>query len=199
MEVPPRDFSERPIIAFLMLQGCRPGEVRALKCKDVNLHAGTITVARTWSRKVLRDRRKGRGAKAYVFPIHEELLDYIADRVNGSLPEAWLFSNPRTGRNYTEPGLKKLWHRIREKAELGKNIRLYDATRHSFASNLINKGDSLYMVSQLLGHSDTRTTEKYSHASILGKRTTLAKLSLKNVFPLGSDRAVEEKSKYKAK
>jgi integrase len=27
----------KPIIAFLMLHGCRPSEARALKCKDVDL------------------------------------------------------------------------------------------------------------------------------------------------------------------
>jgi site-specific recombinase XerD len=92
-----------------------------------------------------------------------------------------------------------VWNGVRKRAEIGPDLRLYDATRHSFASQLVNLGTSIFTVSKLLGHSSVKMKEKYSHASILGKRTTLAKLSLKNVFPLGSDRAVEEKSKYKAK
>jgi hypothetical protein len=38
-----------PIIAFLMLHGCRPGEARALRCKDVNLRDSSITFSATFS------------------------------------------------------------------------------------------------------------------------------------------------------
>ncbi len=185
---------DKPIFAFLILQGCRPAEARALKCKDVNIEAGTVTINRTWSYTVLREQRKGRGAQPVVIPIHRELYEYISQRVRGSLPEAWLFANPRTGRHYTDASLRRVWENVKKKANIS-GLRLYDITRHSFASNLINQGDSIYMVSQLLGHTDIRTTQKYSHASIQGKRMTLDKLSLKKVITLGSDRAVAEGKK----
>lgn len=35
--------------------------------------------------------------------------------------------------------------------------------RHSAASNLVNSGQSLYVVAKVLGHSQTRTTERYAH------------------------------------
>jgi integrase len=57
-----------PMIAFLMLQGCRPGEARALTCKDVNLRDSMITVSATFSEGVYREKRKGRGAKSYENP-----------------------------------------------------------------------------------------------------------------------------------
>ena len=37
------------------------------------------------------------------------------------------------------------------------------ALRHSAASNLVNAGQSLYVVAKVLGHSQTRTTERYAH------------------------------------
>jgi integrase len=66
-----------PIIAFLMLQGCRPGEARALRCKDVNLRDSMITVSATFSGGVYREKRKGRGAKSYEIPIHPEMLEFV--------------------------------------------------------------------------------------------------------------------------
>jgi len=35
--------------------------------------------------------------------------------------------------------------------------------RHTFASHLVQRGCSIYKVSQLLGHLDIKTTEVYAH------------------------------------
>ena len=45
---------------------------------------------------------------------------------------------------------------------LNDNIHFH-ALRHSFASRLIQKGVSLFVVKELLGHEDIKTTQIYSH------------------------------------
>ncbi len=171
----------KPLIAFLMLHGCRPGEARALKCKNVDLEHRSITIAATFSGGVYCERRKGRRARILVIPIHGEMFDYLSERVRNSLPEAFVFVNPRTERPYTEHKLLEVWSRVRTAAGVSKELRLYDASRHSFASQLVNSGVSLFTVSKLLGHSSTKMTEKYSHANIESMRTELSKLSLKKI------------------
>jgi site-specific recombinase XerD len=42
------------------------------------------------------------------------------------------------------------------------DIRIHDL-RHSFASIAVSGGDSLYLVGKLLGHRQSRTTERYAH------------------------------------
>jgi integrase len=169
----------KPIIAFLMLHGCRPGEARALKCKDVDLENGSITIAATFSGDVYCARRKGKRSKVLVMPIHPEIWDYVADRIESSLPEAFVFTDPDTGHHYREHKLPYIWDKVRKAAGISEELRLYDASRHSFASQLVNQGVSLFKVSRLLGHSTQKMSEKYSHASIEGLRTELSKISLK--------------------
>ena len=148
---------DKPLIGFLMLHGCRPSEGRALKVKDVDIKAQTITISSTFSGHVYREKRKGRGARPVTIPIHPELFDVSRARVTGNLPEAFLFVNGK-GRYYSESKLKRIWDTVREKAGIDKSLRLYDATRHSYASQLANSGTSIFKISRLLGHSSIKMT-----------------------------------------
>jgi integrase len=42
------------------------------------------------------------------------------------------------------------------------DLRIHDL-RHSFASIAVSGGDSLYLVGKVLGHRQSRTTERYAH------------------------------------
>lgn len=184
----------RPFIIFLMLHGLRPGEARALRCKDVNLAEESITVRATFSNGIYRERRKGKQSIPFTIPIHPEMFDFIRERVRNNLPEAYAFVNPRTGRYYSETGLKLIWQAARKAAGLPETVRLYDATRHSLASQLVNAGTSLYTVSKLLGHSTTRMTEKYAHTHIESLRADIRKLSLRKKATV-PEVSLREKSK----
>ena len=168
---------DKPIIGFLMLHGCRPSEARALRCKNVNLDNRSITISATFSGRVYREKRKGKRSKSVTIPLHHEMFDYIASRVKNNLPEAYVFTN-RQGRHYSENALRRIWDSVRTAANLDKSLRLYDVTRHSLASNLVNSGTSLFKVSRLLGHSSTRMTEKYAHSEVENLRADLNKISL---------------------
>ena len=186
---------DKPIIAFLILHGCRPSEARALKCKNVDLRTQTITISATFSGRVYREKRKGRKSKSVTIPIHPEMLEYIKDKVKNNLPEAFLFINSK-GSYYSENKLRRIWAAVREKVAIGKDLRLYDATRHSFASQLVNSGTSLFNVSKLLGHSSTKMTEKYAHQNIESLKADIKKLSLKKVITVTrpSPKAIEGKN-----
>ena len=66
------------------------------------------------------------------------------------------------------------WKKIRAQAGM-PDLRLHDL-RHSYASYLVNNGVSLYVVQELLGHSQPRTTQRYAHLprSTLNEAANLA-------------------------
>ena len=168
----------KPFFTFSMLHGIRPGESRALKVKHVNLERESLLINSTFSGKFIREKRKGRGAKAVEIPIHPEMLNYFVDRVRNNLPEAFIFVHARTGRPYTASRIGKIWSKVRKKLNMPKTIRFYDITRHSVASQLADKNVSSFLIKNLLGHSTITTTEKYMHKNINGMRTAISLLSL---------------------
>ena len=169
---------DKPIFAFLFLSGCRPAEARALKVKDVDLQNGTVTIRTTFSKNIERPHRKGKKSPSIVIPIHPELLPVLEQTIQGKTPEAYVFINPRAQRPYSQDALKRIWNNVRKKINLDKSFRLYDATRHSLASNLVNLNVPISKISRLLGHTNTRTTEKYAHVDIQSLRKDLEKVSI---------------------
>lgn len=57
--------------------------------------------------------------------------------------------------------IQKIWNDIRCEADL-HDLRIHDL-RHNFASTAVSSGQSLYLVGKLLGHSQSQTTQRYSH------------------------------------
>ena len=55
------------------------------------------------------------------------------------------------------------WNTARKKAGLPE-VRMHDL-RHSMASNMVNSGRSIYEVAKVLGHTQLKTTQRYSHLS----------------------------------
>lgn len=74
--------------------------------------------------------------------------------------------------------LRRVWAKARTKAGFPENIRLYDATRHSVASQLANQNVSIFQIQNILGHTTVKTTEKYMHKNIDSLRGALSHLSL---------------------
>jgi site-specific recombinase XerD len=76
----------------------------------------------------------------------------------GSSP--FLFPSTRAPKGHVME-FRRAWQTICHDAGL-KDFRIHDC-RHSFASFIISKGVSLKIIGDLLGHSQTRTTERYAH------------------------------------
>lgn len=141
-------------IELLLLTGARRNEITQARWEHVNLQQKTLLVPLSKS------------GKPRTISLNKAAC-YLISRLPSRGESPWLFPSPITGRPY--PALYYPWVRIRKRAGL-TNLRLHDL-RHSYASNLVNGGVSLYVVQQLLGHTNPRTTQRYAHL----EQETLAK------------------------
>ncbi len=73
----------------------------------------------------------------------------------------YVVANPKTKKPYVS--IFCSWNTARKQAGL-PDVRMHDL-RHSFASNLVNSGRSIYEVARALGHSQIKTSSRYSHLS----------------------------------
>jgi len=59
-------------------------------------------------------------------------------------------------------------------------LELYQAARHSVASIAASSGVSIAIIKEVLGHTDIRTTQKYSHVNVLSQSQVFAAQNGKN-------------------
>lgn len=133
-------------IELLLLTGARRNEVTQAKWDYVDFEKKTLFVPLSKS------------GKPRFIALNEPALQLLS-AWKALAKNDWVFPSDRTDRPC--PALFYPWDRIRKRAGL-PDVRLHDL-RHSYASFLVNNGVSIYVVQQLLGHTQTRTTQRYSH------------------------------------
>jgi integrase len=159
----------RFVFYFLTRQGVRPGEAVAIKWGDIDLKLGTLTVKRAMSNRKIVERTKT--GKITTRLLHPDILDTLRNIPTG-LPHSYIFINPNSRKPYLTDTLQKIWRKACKKVNI--DIKLYEATRHSVASMAASSGVSMAIIKEVLGHTDIRTTQKYSHLDVLAQSQVFA-------------------------
>jgi site-specific recombinase XerD len=152
----------RDILICALDTGMRRSEMFELRWKDVDLKKSALRVV------------KSKTGKAREIPIGDRLL-IVLKRLRTSQSGDHVFISPKTGEKLTK--VDTAFRRALERSGIKhRGYRLHDC-RHSFASRLIEQGESPFTVQELLGHSSIRTTQRYAHPGAQSKRDAIKKLA----------------------
>lgn len=152
--------------AFLgACMGIRPGELRALDVRDYDVDARELTIARALKTPRATDRPgPTKGLRARTLPVSDALARWIEVHRLESAPDAPLFPNPSgrsSGKRWHANPLREEW--MRACRVIGVHVGMYEGTKHSVATELVERGVDLGLVQRVLGHADRRSTDHYTH------------------------------------
>jgi len=208
IELLPAPWNE--VASLLYGSGLRISEALQLRVKDLDSHAGTVTV------------RGGKGDKDRVTLLPKAIIPALAiryridraiyddDRRDGrpgvELPEGVATKYPRAGVEWpwfwvfpapgesTDPesrivrrhhvhesGFAKALKIATSRARINKRITAH-SFRHGFATSYLSAGGTIQELMELLGHTNIRTTEIYLHC--LPQLASRVSSPLDNIIPI---------------
>ena len=141
------DIQVANLVRFALFTGMRRGEIFNLKWSDIN-----------FQKKIIRIRNP-KGGQDVTIPLNEPT-------------EKVLTTHPNIGSDYVFPGLKggrrnnctRPMKRIKEKADLPDDFRMFHGLRHVYASQLASSGKvDLYTLQTLMTHKSPLMTQRYAH------------------------------------
>lgn len=148
--------------------GMRLNEILNIKWSWINFSQDIITVKNS-------DDFKTKSKSERIIPIHHKVKSILLGYFPlGTQPKNDLIFYRKNNIKLNGEFISKQFKEAVRAAELNDDIHFH-TLRHSFASNLVQRGVNLYVVKELLGHENIRTTQVYSH---------LAQSSLSNAICL---------------
>ena len=149
------NFKHKTALTLIYACGLRRGELLNLKLKDLDSKRLTISI------------KNGKGQKDRVLPVSEKIMDMIIKYYRMYLPINYLIEGQIKGSQYSETSLEKIFYKYLGRVYKKHNFTLH-CLRHSYATHLLESGVSLRYIQELLGHKNSKTTEIYTHVSMIG-------------------------------
>lgn len=146
----------KDIFTTAFYTGLRLGELINMRWSWIEFDENQITVK--CSNEFITKSKKER-----IVPMCNKVKTLLKYRSNNSkpLPNEVVFYRIR-GRKLHQETISKQFKLAVRKSNLNEKIHFH-SLRHSFASLLAQRGVSLYIIKELLGHEDLATTQIYSH------------------------------------
>lgn len=159
------DFYHYFLTAFRT--GARMGEILALEWQDINWKRNYLIVRKSFRKGKVTPPKNGKSRRIDMSDqLAKELRSLYLERKKEALreglgePVSIIFHT--AGNHTSQNSVRNVWRKLLSKCEL--DYRKFHTVRHSFASLLINNGESLAYIKELMGHSSIRiTVDVYGH------------------------------------
>jgi integron integrase len=179
------------VVRLLYGSGLRQAEALNLRVKDIDFGMNEIVVRqgkggkdrRTLLPSTLRDDLQTQVNRVHILHVEDIAQGYgnvhipeaLARKYpNAARETAWQFlipstrigADPATGvlrrHHLHHTAVTKALRKVKRASTIHKHVTCH-TFRHSFATRLLEKGYDLRTIQELLGHSDIKTTEIYTH------------------------------------
>ncbi|QDK80230.1 tyrosine-type recombinase/integrase [Spirosoma sp. KCTC 42546] len=132
--------------------GLRVSEVVNLKLKSIHSERMVINI------------KGAKGKKDRTVSLSPGILDLLRKYYSVYKPREWLFEGQYENSQYTTRSLQQVFHRAKNSAKIIQPVTFH-SLRHSYATHLHERGPDIKLIQELLGHTDLKTTLRYTHVS----------------------------------
>ena len=154
-----KNLKHRMMLIMTYDSGFRVGELVRLKKENIDIERKVIIV------------HSGKGRKDRKTVISKVVIDMLTEYCEQYQITDWLFPGQDPSKHISVRTAQKINEHALKKANIGKNGSFH-SLRHTFATHHLEKGTSITLIRDFLGHSSVRTTERY---------TKIANLDISNV------------------
>lgn len=147
----------REMVVVAVGTGMRLGDQLNLRKGQVDFQRNVINVP------------NAKTGKDYPVPMNQEVREALLRLTRANPASEFVFVNPRTGRPYT--CIKRAFAAACLGAKI-TGLRWHDL-RHTFGTRLAEAGCSEATIAELMGHTDPRTTRRYTHATDRAKHAAV--------------------------
>ncbi len=145
------NVKHRLMVALAYSAGLRVSEVVKLKVADVELEARVLNI------------REAKGQKDRITLVAERLVPDLEKLVYRRQGGEWLFESMRGGK-LSARSLQAVFAQALGRSGVQKDATFH-SLRHSFATHVIEGGTDVLHLQKILGHSNIRTTQIYTHVA----------------------------------
>ena len=146
------NLKHKTLLFIVYSAGLRVSEVVRLKPSDIDSDRMLIFV------------RNSKGYKDRYTTLSKVALDQLRIYISKYHPEPWLFPGQDENYHLSERSAQRIFEIACKKANITKKVSIH-CLRHSFATHLLEGGVDLRYIQELLGHSSSKTTERYTHVT----------------------------------
>lgn len=140
------NIKHKAIISLAYGTGMRVSEICNLKIENID------------SKRMIINIKQSKGRKDRLVPFSENNLDLLRIYFKEYKPIEYLF-NGQNSLQYSTESCNKI-----VKKYIGIKYHFH-TLRHSYATTLLESGIDIRIIQELLGHSNVKTTEIYTHVS----------------------------------
>jgi integrase/recombinase XerD len=147
----PRNLKHRALLSMAYSAGLRVSELACLKVSDIDPNRGVILV------------RSGKGRKDRYTILADRMKKLLEAYIDLYKPELWLFEG-QGGGHISSRSIQEVFYRAKRACGITKDASIH-TLRHSFATHLLEAGTDIRYIQELLGHSNSKTTQIYTHVA----------------------------------